>query len=505
MSKNNKGKGAQQQKNAVKQPEKQVNKPADKKAPKKEEKVNNTETKVEEAEVEVVNQTEANKGMLEHVMNSVGAAPTQHLSPDGCAMLAYVMQRKYMDNPEAKNIYSASFLNGMSAVQDALVIGTVVTEVVSKNTPIALVIRKAAYPQLREMVSEYGIKLPEVNELALPTPEEAKLLAKFGITETEDGQLKIPFTPEDVDDNTKKIIKNEEKVLNKKNVEMDPKKVTTEEQAADALGKIYGDRSIKGGVHKIIVNAIAFVKNFRFAQAERETDVQKKADLIAVLNSRNIQDWLTDAISIREPLLILKSVASALCNTINKDQNPLGAFLTFRSSISTNGECPFTDTDVAAIVKALVNWYIQYMVAVHTDTLNKDKVSKTAKETATAQLEYLKGIKGYMYDFKVEFLDNLISHDADSDFMVKKMYFFTRSQYYGKETGGIKDPESHFENLAYNVQQRVAEIANMFLSEQNKLENMGAQNILELKVASTEDTKPGEGSTEESKGETSKN
>lgn len=504
MSKNNNKKNAQQQKPAQ-QTQKQDKKPAEKKvAPKKEEKVDNT---AEVAEVTVVAPQEQNKGMLEEVMTSIGAAPTQHLSPDGCAMLAYVMQRKYMDNPEAKKVYSETFLNGMSAVQDAIVLGTVVTEVVSKNSPIALIIRKAAYPQLRNMVSEFGIKLPEVNELALPTPEEAKLLKKFGITETEDGQLKIPFTPEDVDDNTKKIVKNEEKILNKKNVEMDPKKITTDEQAADALGKIYADRSIKGGVHKIVVNAINFMKEYRFAQAERETDAQKKADLIAVLNTRNVEDWLTDAITIKEPLLVLKSVASALCNTIDKDEHPLGAFLAFRSSVSTNGECPLDDREVASVVKALVNWYIQFMTAVHTDTLNKEKVSKTAKETANNQLDYLKKIKGFLYDFDTEFIEQLAAcnHDKKNSFTVSKMYYFTRSQYYGKVIGGIKDPEARFENLAYNVQQQVAEIANMFLSEENKLENMGAQNILELKEASTEDEKAGDSDKKEDSGEDSKN
>lgn len=454
-------------------------------------------TEVVEAQVVETNPTGGN--IIESMMNNAPQT-VRHLSPDGASMLAYVMQRKYFDDPSAKDRYSATFLNSMSAVQDGIIVGTVIQEVVMTNSPLALVIRKGSYKQLRQIAMDYGVKLPEQNELALPTPQEVEAMKKFGITETDDGQLRIPFTPEDVDANTKKKIQHEAKAA-EANVEMDPTKITSDEDAAKALTKIYANRNIKGSIHQVLLNAIKFVKDYRYAQADREN----KNDVKTVLKTRTVEDWLTDAISIKEPLLILKNVASTLCNSINKVSNPITAFLSFKSAISTNNVCPLSDNEIAMIIKSLVKWYVQYMTAEYQSQLDTSKkMTEKAKEAVLDQIEYLKNVKEHLTEFdtnKIQEMPDARSTAANAD--IKTLYFFTRSLYYQKDISGKKSPEEYFTNLAYNVWNRVIEIANLFLREENQIENMGEQNILELEVA--ENAESTETETDKGDTETSEN
>lgn len=487
------------------------NKPANTKTTKKNNEIaqnaatsdnNNTPATIQEAEIidnEPIGGSIINK-ILEGGKGSLGNAPASHLSSDGAAMLAYTMQRKYFDNPDAKNHYTATFLTNMSAIQDGIIIGTIIQEVVTTNTPISLLIKKASYPQLRNLVEGYGIKLPELNELALPSKEELEMMKKFGITESNDGQLKIPFTPEDVDDNTKKIIKKEQEAV-KKEVEMDPKKITSDEQASDALCKIYADRNIKGGIHKILLNAIHFVREYRFAQAERANDANMKA----ALESRTINDWLTDAITIKEPLLILKNVASTLCNAINKVGNPISAFLSFKSAITKNGVCPLKDEEIAMMTKSLVNWYVSFMSAEYRSQLNGGKkMTDKSRQALNDQLEYLKNVKEHLTEFDTEFVEKIMNvPSGESSANEKMFYYFTRQLYYGKEISGEKSPEEKYTNMAYNVMQRIAEIANLFLFESLKLEGMGEENILELKLAEPDKGEP-EGNSDENTGDDNK-
>jgi len=453
------------------------------------------------AEAQVIDHNPMVSGMINEAM--VAPPSGKSLSPDAAAMLAYTMQRKFFDDPKSRDRYPQTFLDNMSAVQDGLIVGTIIQEVVTTNSPLSLIIRKGSYNQLRAIASDYGVKLPEVNKLALPTKEELKAMEAFGITQTDDGQLKIPFTPEDVDDNTKKQIAHEEKIR-KTEVEMDPKKITTDEQAAAALEKIYANRNIKGGIHVVLLNAIHFVKEYRFAEAERKND----QNMCCALESRTINDWLVDTISIKEPLLILKNVTAAMCRAVEKTEAPISAFLSFRSAITKDGVCPLSDTEIAAMVKALISWYVEFMCAEYNSQLTSSKkMTQKTKETVQEALETLKEVKKNLTEFDTETIEKMPDPTtAESDANTKMLYYFTRSQYFAKDCSGKKSPETYFTNLKYNVWNKIAEIANMFLTESNQIEDMGDQNILDLEIANQENNdEPGNEGTKEDTGETKKN
>lgn len=510
----NKNKNANVQ--TKKEENKQTAKPAVSNKPVEKKEVKKPEEKIETAEVTVVDKTSIQNTFIKEALEGTESSFTPRgLSPDAASMLAYTIQRKYFDNPKASKDYSQSFLSNMSAIQDGIIVGIVIDEVVKTNSAISMVIRKASYPQLQAIAGDYGIKLPKVQHLSLPTKEEMEAMKQFGIKEEEDGQLSIPFTPEDVNSNVKKQLQNEAKSA-AKDVEMDPKKITTEDGAADALAKIYANRNIKGKINIILLDAIKFVKDYRYAEAERKNDDK----LRAILDSRTIEDWLTDAITIKEPTLILKNLSSALVTQINNANNPIHAFLSFRSAITRDNVCPLTDNELAMITKSLVSWYVEYMTAEYNSQLSSGKkMTENAKKAVMEQIEKLKNAKIHLTEFDTDIIRQMPdASQPEANGNVKMLYYFTRGLYYGKQISGKKTPEETYENLAFNVWQTVAEIANLFLPEAQKIEDMGIRNILDLvesvekddkgteeKNSSKVDKKSGNESTKESTGEAGKN
>lgn len=426
------------------------------------------------------------KSILEDSKKSDGG-----LSPDSTVTLANLIQRRYVENKaETVQKFGQPFLDGMNTVADALIVTTVIQQVVSTNTPFALLIKNSAYPQIQSLAKTFGVELPAVDKLALP-----QITSK-----PNDGQLQLEFKPDMIPEDTKKRVLKEAAKASENAPELDPTKFKSNDDVAAAVTYLLSKRDdMKNGIAKNLLSAIKVVKDYRYCEIESLNGTEKE-EKKKTLDSRTIGDWMTDMATFSEPTLIYETLGYAMVKTVVNEKCPVGAFLDARHIFTNKGECAFTDDEISIIVKMLVNWYCTYSIAKNTDILNKKKLTDAAKNTAKAEIERCKSALHFTSNFDNEIIKSVEDvFTAESSSVAKKLYYFTRGQYYGKEISGTKNPEAEFENLLYNVCQRVGIIANLFKSVVDHNDDYSESNIHDLIKRPTEnaDSTKTEGESEQ--------
>lgn len=478
---------------------KPVNEPA--KTVKTEPKVNIPEPPVVETAIAKLPSRDDINSILDVMKNTSNSG----LSADSYVTLAGIMDDKYRKDPGAKDKYSATFLDGTSRLVDVIVFGTLIEQVVNTTTPMALLIRKASYPQLQNLASTFGIKLPSADKLRLPTAEE---LSKSGITQPTGEEALVDVNPSDVSKETSDEIKKEAKDV-AKTVELNPQNIKNLDMLKDALNYIYKKRDGRK-IEKCILQAIRLVKDYRYNELEFPEYAKTKDERKAALDSRTIDDWLTDTAAIAEPTLLFRQIGSVLATTISNEKCPMGAFLSMRAALTYAGECSLSDAEVAAITKFLVIWYDTYVRAENEDKLKK-KLTDTQRSVIQKELDVAKAAMIYLTKIDkniIEDCNNVYHPDASA--VTKKLYYFTRSVYFGKEMNTAKLPkgdvvfEAHFKNLQYNVIQKIGVIANLFLPINDRFDCYSEANIKPLEASTDSDGKSTDDKTSDDKSGTSK-
>lgn len=381
---------------------------------------------------------------------------TGELSPDSSVTLANLIQTRYINNAqESIEKYGKPFVDGMNTVVDALVVTTVIQQVVSTNTPFSLLIKNSAYPQIQSLAKTFNITLPSLEKLTLPGSSA-------------DTQLSLEFKPDDIPTEVKNQVKKENDAA--KTVPMlDPNKMTGDEDVKKALDYLLSKRDNKNALANNLLACVKLVKDYRYAECNKPEFAKIKEERIKTLDSRNIDDWLEDLATFSEPTIVYKTLGYTMCKSIVNDKCPMGAFFTLRSIFTTKGECSFKDEEIALIVKTLVKWYTSFTKAAKKTTL-EGKITDVIKKECEEEIAFCDEALHYLTQFDDSIVESIPDAlKADSDAVTKKLYYITRSQYYGKDISGLKSPETEFENLIFNVTQRVGIVANLFrtISEQN--------------------------------------
>lgn len=404
------------------------------------------------------------KSILEESKRSEG------LSPDGTVTLANLIQRRYIENKtETVQKFGQPFLDGMNTVADALIVTTVIQQVVSTNTPFALLIKNSAYPQIQSLAKTFDIELPPIDKLALPQ-----------IPGKSDGtQLELEFKPDMIPENTKQRVLKEAAKAVENAPELDPAKLKSTEDVSAAISYLLSKRDdAKNGIAKNLLSAIKLVKDFRYHELEGDKDAEAKK---GTLDKRTVGDWMTDMATFSEPTLIYETLGYAMVKTVVNEKCPVGAFLDARHIFTNKGECAFSDEEIAIIVKLLISWYCTYSIAKNTEILNKKKITESAKKAAQHEIARCEAAVKYLTTFDKDIIDSVADvFGTESTSIAKKLYYFTRGQYYGKQIAGTKCPEAEFENLTYNVCQRVGLISNLFRSPAEFDDAYAESNIQDL-------------------------
>ena len=175
-------------------------------------------------------ETKEEAKVLTQVMD---AAKSNHLSQDSKVMLAYLTQKRWVENPNLP----AALVEGANVITDALMADTIVTSLAKGDETFTMLICRDEnkYLAISAALNTMGITLPSFKELPAPSEEQLK---KLGV-KLLPGQKAEDTTIVNIDKkNVDKAVlekKKKEVAIEKKNPTTDPTKIENETQLKEAL------------------------------------------------------------------------------------------------------------------------------------------------------------------------------------------------------------------------------------------------------------------------------
>lgn len=250
-------------------------------------------------------------------------------SVEGKAMLAYVMQQRYANNEELKKQYPELYtdLNRSIDVVTLLALVDVRQDLLNRGErgELQLQIDANQILPLQSMADMLGIKLAPAK--ALPG---------------KDSQLAIDFTKSEVPEEL-----TEGKEQAKKEVELDPEKITTEEELKAALNHLINKDK---NVAESIVNTVEWYRVYR---GLKETDANKKL----ALDEYSVTDWIDEIFTIIKPIGLLRGLGRSVYLYTGQTGSPCMAHAILHTHMSKVG---WSEEQIAESLKALIKENFRY-------------------------------------------------------------------------------------------------------------------------------------------------
>ena len=387
------------------QPKKEE-KPVEKKEPKKKEK---TPTLVPE-EVD-----DLPKKLNIPANVAVGATSS---SFDGKSQLAFVMQQRYA-NPEVQKNYP-EFFAAMSHNIDVVVLlalNDLRNEMATRaeSGELKLTVTPDQLIRLNEAASMLGIELAPAK--ALP-----------GAT---DGQLAINFNESKIPEELKEV------VPEKKEVELDPKKVQTTDMLIEALEHLM-TASATSPAEKI-TNTLAWYRTYCMNQEE---DAEKKL----ALDERTVGDWIDEIFSLIKPTVTLNGIGGACYTYTAQMESPVMAHCILHSYFS---KLNWSEEEIAELVKCFTKG--KYRLKVQEGLVDKPEENKALKA--------ISGILGLPYIDKV--FKDLDSNDEASRTTARRIVGLIRTNYFPKEKNEAPSADA--------LRARLGQIINLYRDPMDRL------------------------------------
>ena len=159
----------------------------------------------------------------------------------------------------------------------------------------------------------------------------------------------IPANKVKVPDETKKKLQEEKKIREGEKPELDPEKITSEEDLTKALTYMFVQQ--KGTrLTSTLLEGVDFMKKFRMHEASLAENADEAK---AKFESYNTGDWLDDLFKYVQPSVFFTGIGRGMaeCTAIAKD--PIHAFCIFRDAIKNKetGEPVLSDQEIAYCAK----------------------------------------------------------------------------------------------------------------------------------------------------------
>lgn len=386
----------------------QVNKP---KVIKPKEEVQLVETETVET---VVNRLSGNK-----------KSTTATMSPDSKVTLASLIQKTFIEDPNAPLKYAQIVLDEMDNIKvDLIVLSLLDLRGECQERGIDLNIMVAndrKFLQLEAACKMLGV------EMGKP-----KLL--------ENQQLGLNFAESKVDANMEKTIANERaarKAIEEHVPELDPSKITTDEEVNSALE--YQMRSSANGIQSLIAT-VEWLRNYRLFKT-------KKTDERLALDDKPIGYWVDEILTMVKPTLLLTGIGRAIRNNIVSDKNPVfGHTLTRMQATLKDGTLLINDKQIANLVVTLLKATASFALKNEPEEAQADALKD---DTALATLINGSGA----------LVDQIV---ARGDAMEKKVFNVVLKSYYPNAEPSPETTEK--------VRNKIGQILNLYLPESDRME-----------------------------------
>lgn len=371
---------------------------------------------------------------------------------------------KVFGKPDAESKYGKEVVESMNEVLAAGVAAVWAEQAVLSTTPFANCIKTAYLPQIKQVAERMGITFLEK---ALPAPDK-------------DGNVTITKEAIKVSKETKEEIKKEAKAT-ESIPELDPKKITSEEDLKKALRYIMITDPKKGKIHQMLTHTVDFIRAYRMEEAH---NAENTVEAMKNLDNRTVGEWLHDAFSLVTPTLLMRGIGGGMANTVGLFKSPIVAFFILRRYFDLEDTNTWNDQDVASAVKEIVRLVTTSRIEENRKDLalakgekKDDNVIKKYEETIAHHEEILKNI--ISPDKSV--VENLLANKENGDTEANRIYRKIREYYFPKATGTL------YKNLDYNIVQYAGIITNLFRDSMDKIEGYELSNILELTPMSKEE------------------
>lgn len=284
-------------------------------------------------------------------------------SPDGKAMLAFVMQQRYANNEELEKHYPELYhdINRNIDVVTLLALVDIRQDLFNRGErgELELISDPNNILRLQSMAELLGIKLSPAK--ALPN--------KNG-----DTQMAIDFAKAEVPE---ELSKDAGKRSAAKEVpELDPNKVNTSEELTAALTHLTTNSQ---NIPTNIVNAVEWYRNYCILKADT---ANKKLEM----DDKSVADWLNDIFTIVQPQSLLKGLGRAVYLYTSQTGSPCMAHAILHPYLTKAG---WSEDQVASTLKALIQENFRYKLA------NDEK--KELKPSDDKALQALVGTQGNDY------------------------------------------------------------------------------------------------------------
>lgn len=436
-------------------------------------------------------ETKEEAKVLTQVMD---AAKSNHLSQDSKVMLAYLTQKRWVENPNLPT----TLVEGANVITDALMADTIVTSIAKGDEAFTMLIRndESKYIAIAAALNTFGITMPAFKELPAPSEDQLK---KIGVKLLPAETKVVTVNKQNID---KAAIeqKKKEVAVAKKNPTTDPTKIENETQLKEALQSLL--MNMKETPDGRIQNAVAFYQAYLELQAQKsenkDEEIKRIKDLSRPVLLKQISELLGNC------TYALDGMGKLFAKAALESNSPVVPFKMYKTASKGT-----SDEIAAEMVRTLVIWSCESRMKNSQDFIDmaaKDK-SKKDDEKRKANVKEAENVVAEMkraitivtnpsFDSVNNLIENYNSSDVQSDdYRIAHRIVSNMKDLFYKKLDVAKIGMNTF---LHNCQQYAGIITNLFCDPLSKSKNYDVTNIVELKETEAAE---GEGEKTEEKQE----
>ena len=438
-------------------------------------------------------ETKEEAKVLTQVMD---AAKSNHLSQDSKVMLAYLTQKRWVENPNLPT----TLVEGANVITDALMADTIVTSIAKGDEAFTMLIRndESKYIAIAAALNTFGITMPAFKELPAPSEDQLK---KIGVKLLPAETKVVTVNKQNID---KAAIeqKKKEVAVAKKNPTTDPTKIENETQLKEALQSLL--MNMKETPDGRIQNAVAFYQAYLELQAQKSENKDEEIKRIKGLSRPVLLKQISELLG--NCTYALDGMGKLFAKAAIESNSPVVPFKMYKTASKGT-----SDEIAAEMVKTLVVWTCEsrikncqdYIDMAAEDKSKKDDEKRKANiRTAEESIAEARNAIGIVTNPSFDNINNLIenykSADVQSDGyrIAHRIVSNMKDLFYKK----IDVAKVGMENFLHNCQQHAGIITNLFCDPLSKSKNYDVTNIVELKETEAAEDE-GEKTEEKQEGE----
>lgn len=394
-----------------------------------------------------------------------------------------LIRKTFVDEERPQFIAPTSTRVHMNKVLQIGLVAEIAQEAMSGKSSFAITLQKSGYSELLETAKELGVTLPSLKLIEANTSTAVKKQGNVTVPVGKGSGVKISAE-------AKRQLE-QDKEIQLSVPELDPLKITSEEDLAKAIDYMFRRKKSFG---QNLVDIVDFMRNYRMnqaSQAENSTEAMQKLD------ERTTMGWLDDIFRYTKPSFITAGLSAGLCATIDQTKSPVRAFTILRESIKDgDGKIAWDDQSIADAVTAIVKWKCQLGIDADTanleklgdpkkyDTQNKSMAESYNKSIATMK-DRINVVISPSTDFMTSFIEKLNAGEKNHVTLagiIRRIYY--------PETLTDENKNKTYENLNDLIIQHIGIIFNMFCpidSQLNEYSNANLDPVVEKKKTVTKE------------------